>query len=78
MQNIGKVIEGLLLDAGINSAKELMLMGSKQAFLRILAVDPTACLSMLYALEGAIAGLRDHNLPETVKSDLKLFFKSLG
>ena len=78
MQNIGKVIEGLLHEAGIDSAGKLMEIGSKQAFLRIRAVDSTACLSMLYALEGAITGQRDHMLPETVKSDLKLFFKSLG
>lgn len=58
--------------------EQLKEMGCKEAFIRIRAqVDPGACLHMLYGLQGAIDGVKDSLLPESTKSDLREFYKSL-
>ena len=77
LPNIGKVAEALLLDSGISTPKELISLGSKEAFLRIRLQDPTACLHMLYGLEGAAQGIPDTKLSDETKQDLKAFFKTL-
>lgn len=77
LPNIGKVTEKLLMEAGINSSDELRKFGSKEAFLRIQLIDQTACLHMLYGLEGAVRGIRDTELPAQVKHELNKFYKSL-
>ena len=51
-------------------------MGSKKAWLEIKAIDESACFNRLCALEGAIRGMRWHNLPDEVKTDLKEFYNS--
>jgi len=72
--NIGKDCAKKLQQAGINTFDELKAVGSEQAFLRIKAIDSGACLCMLSALEGAILGIRWHNLPPERKQELKQFF----
>ncbi len=77
LPNIGKVIEEKLNEVGINNSEELKKIGSKSAFIRIRAIDSTACLHMLYGLEGAVEEIKDSHLPKEVKEDLKLFYNSL-
>jgi DNA transformation protein len=78
LPNVGKVLEKNLNDIGVFTEAQLKEVGVKQAFLRIrLAVDPGACLHMLYGLQGAADGVKDSLLPESTKQDLKAFFKSL-
>lgn len=77
LPNISKVIEGKLNAAGISSPAQLRGLGSKAAFARLHLDDPGACLNMLCALEGAIAGLSWHNLPTDKKAELREFHKSL-
>lgn len=77
MPNIGLILEEKLIGVGINTPEELIVTGSKDAFIRIKAVDNTACYNMLCALEGAIQGIRWHNLTVEIKTDLKGFFQSL-
>ena len=77
LPNIGRVAEKLLTQAGIDTAEKLRAAGSKQAFMHIRLLDPTACLHMLYGLEGAVRGVKDSTLPQDVKADLKAFFASL-
>ena len=74
MENIGKVVAEKLIQVGITSPEELKSVGSEQAFIRLQTIDETACLSMLQALEGAVQGIRWHNLPKERKEDLKEFF----
>lgn len=74
LPNIGKVVEQKLIQAGITTPEELIKMGTEQAFIRIETIDPTACLSMLQALEGAIQGVRWHDLPKERKERLKEFY----
>ena len=72
--NIGKVVEQQLHEVGISSINELRQTGSREAWLRILAMDPSACYNRLCGLEGAIRGIRWHNLDEDVKRELKTFY----
>ena len=78
LPNISKVIAADLQKAGIATPEELKRLGSKETFIRIrLHSDSDACLSKLYALEGAIQGIRWHGLSDETKADLKLFYKSI-
>lgn len=74
--NIGKVLEQELESAGIHTIEELKETGSCQAWLMIKPINPSACLNKLCALEGAVRGVRWHNLPQEVKAELKEFFDS--
>lgn len=76
MPNIGSVLEKKLNDVDINTPEELINIGSKEAFTRIKVIDNTACCSMLCALEGAVQGVRWHNLNDSTKEELKKFFKT--
>lgn len=73
--NIGKEIESRLIEVGIDSFKKLQAVGSEQAFLRLQAIDPGACLNLLYALEGAAEGVRSNKLPAERKQELRQFYK---
>jgi DNA transformation protein len=78
LPNIGKITEALLKDAGIETAEDLLHLGSREAFLRIRFKDNTLCLHMLYGLEGAVRGIPDTKLPHDVKEELKAFFYQLS
>jgi DNA transformation protein len=76
LPNIGKNTEQQLNDVGIYSAEQLIKKGSKQAWLKIKEIDPSACIHRLYGLEGAIRGIRKAELPDDVKTDLKEFYNT--
>ena len=76
LPNIGSVVAGQLNRIGIHTADELRAYGSKQAWLAIRALDPSACYNRLCGLEGAVRGIRWHDLPVDVKRDLKEFYQS--
>lgn len=75
LPNIGKVMAEKLERADIHSYRELKKVGAEKAFLRLKAEDEGACLSSLCALEGAIVGIRWHELPKGKKDELKRFFE---
>jgi DNA transformation protein len=77
LPNISKVLSSVLADAGIETPDELFALGSREAFLRIRFRDNTACFCKLCALEGAIRGIRWHNLDDSVKKELRNFFDTL-
>ena len=78
MPNIGKVTERQLIEAGIETPEKLKTAGAKEAFLRIRRFsDPKACVRVLYGLQGAVEGVKDSALDETVKHDLLAFFRTL-
>lgn len=74
LPNIGKEVEKQLNGVGISTKEELFRMGSRQAWLRIKAIDPSACYNRLCALEGAIQGIRWHHLSNAMKKELKEFY----
>lgn len=77
LPNIGKVLAERLIEAGIKTPDDLFDLGAEEAFLRIKTVDNDACLSKLCALEGAIRGIRWHNLSADRKEELQRFFTTV-
>jgi DNA transformation protein len=47
---------------GTNTPEDLVASGSREAWLRIRAIDSSACYNRLCGLEGAIQGIRCHCL----------------
>lgn len=78
LPNIGKVVEQQLLQVGIDTPHKLFDTGSRQAWLRIRAIDPSACYNRLCALEGAVRGVRWHDLPPEAKAELLDFYRKAG
>ncbi len=74
-KNIGKDTEAKLIEVGIHSFEELLEIGAEQAFIRIRTVDSGACLSLLSGLEGAVRGIRWHDIPKDRKQELKQFYE---
>jgi len=75
MPNIGKIVAEKLKEVGISTPEELRAVGAEQAFIRLQTIDEGACLCMLQGLEGAVQGIRWHNLPKERKDELKQFFR---
>lgn len=73
--NIGKGLEDQLCEIGIDSLDGLKKVGSREAWLKIKAMDASACYNRLCALEGAIQGIRWHDLSEKDKKELKEFYQ---
>lgn len=78
LPNIGKTLSEKLSKIGIKTESDLKKVGSESAIIKISTLDKNGtCLNMLYALEGAIQGIRWHNLDESKKQELKEFYKML-
>ncbi|WP_340818362.1 TfoX/Sxy family protein [Methanolobus sp. WCC4] len=77
LPNIGKKVEEQLLQAGVNTPAELIELGSRKTFERLMTIDESSCINKLYALEGAIQGIRWHHLHEEEKKALKEYYLSL-
>lgn len=75
--NIGNNLEAQLNELGIETFEQLKEIGSTQAWLDIYSIDTSACINRLYALEGAIQGIRWHNLSNEVKNELKEFYNTV-
>lgn len=75
LPNLGKIVEEQLMLIGISSLDELKRTGSKAAWLKIQAIDESACINRLMALEGAIRGVKKNQLPDEIKADLKDFYQ---
>lgn len=75
LPNIGKKLEEQFIQIGINTADELKETGAKEAWLKIQAIDESACINRLLALEGAIEGVKKTLLQDEVKTDLKEFYQ---
>ncbi len=74
--NIGEELERQLHLIDIHTREDLARYGSTEAWLRIKAIDPSACINRLMGLEGALQGIRWHNLPEEEKKRLKAFYNA--
>ncbi len=77
LSNIGPELSKKLAQAGIPTPARLKNAGSWDAFIKLHTIDSSACLNMLYALEGAISGIMWHSLDRNTKSELKEFYKSI-
>lgn len=77
LPNVGKVLERLLVACDITTAEQLREVGTEEAFLRIRIQDPTACIRMLYGIQGAVDGVKDTSLAQNTKDRLKQFYQHL-
>jgi len=78
LPNIGKTLAEKLKYIGVTNELELIKLGSENAIIKIATLENNgACLNMLYALEGAIQGIRWHGLAVDRKQELKEFFRVL-
>ncbi len=75
LPNIGEVVEEQLNLVGIRTYDQLKEIGSERAWLKIKGMDESACIHRLYALEGAIQGIRKTELAEDKKKELKEFYE---
>ena len=76
LPNIGPEVERQLHEAGVTTAAELRALGAEDAWLRIHARDPSACIHRLLALEGAIQGVKKTLLPPERRAELKAFYQA--
>ena len=77
LPNIGKVLEEQLNAVGIENLEQLKANGSKEAWQRIKEIDESACIHRLYAIEGAIQGIKKSGLSDDVKKELKDFYNGI-
>lgn len=77
LPNIGIKLEQQLIAVGISTVEQLRAVGSKEAWLRIYAQDRSACIHRLVGLEGGILGVRKADLPDSIKQDLKAFYREV-
>ncbi|MFA9377860.1 MAG: TfoX/Sxy family protein [Lachnotalea sp.] len=74
LPNIGSEVERQLNEVGITTYEQLKLLGAEHAWLKIQVIDESACIHRLYALEGAIMGIKKTLLPIERKAELKEFY----
>jgi DNA transformation protein and related proteins len=79
MPNVGSVLADTLRRAGIETPADLQALGSVEALLRIrrTMVGDKPCASKLYALEGAIRGIRWHDIPQDERAELWKRYQAL-
>ena len=75
LPNIGKVVKQQLNEVGIFTLPELKAIGTEEAWLRIQAIDSSACIHRLLGIEGVIQGVKKALLPEQRKAQLKAFYQ---
>ena len=76
LPNIGPEVERQLNAVGVITATELRALGAEDAWLRIHARDPSACIHRLLALEGAIQSVKKTLLPPARRAELKAFYQT--
>ena len=73
LPNIGVRLEEQLNVAGIDTPEQPRELGSRETWMRLKRMDPTVNLTRLYALEGAVRGMRWHQLDDETKEELRSF-----
>ncbi len=70
LPNLGPAVIKKLEAAGIRTPSELIDLGSVESYKRIKGRGATCC-NMLYALEGAIRGIRWHKISKRERDSLR-------
>lgn len=78
LPNVGPVLEYNLIKVGIKTPEQLRDYSSIEIFKKIRVLDPSACLHMLYGIEGAIQNVKDAALPIDVKNKLKELYNNFN
>ena len=74
--NIGKDTEAKLMQVEMFLCR-IKVVGTEQAYLQLHAMDPGACIQLLYVLHAAIENIPVNLLSEVKKQESKLFHKLL-
>lgn len=74
LPNIGPTLAARLEQTDIHTHDDLAAIGSIEAVLRVKEANLDTCYNMLYALEGAIQGVRWHAIPKEERAQLKVEF----
>ncbi len=77
LPNIGETLAAELARVGVDTPDALREIGSVRAAARIATGGRDACYNLLFALEGAIRGVRWHSIPKDERERLKLEFDAL-
>lgn len=77
LPNIGKTLAEKLKLVGIENSHDLKSVGSENAIIKIATVEKSTCINMLYALEGAIQGIRWHQIDKFRKLELREFYSKI-
>lgn len=75
LPNIGKTLEQSLNHIGIFTYETLKQLGSVEVTIRLNS-DSQSCYNKLYAIEGAIRGIRWHQLTKAEKEHIKTAYDS--
>ena len=79
MPKIRRTLADKLNLIGITNERELKELGSENAIIKITTIENSGvCINMLYALEGAIQGIRWHGLNNERKQELKEFYRIMN
>lgn len=71
LPNIGPALAARLADIGITEPDQLRRTGSVACVQQLHEAHDPACYNTLYALEGAIRGIRWHDIPVADRTALK-------
>lgn len=77
LPNLTFQLESLLHDAGVVDAQMLRLLGAQTCWLRLKKKNNHLSVKVLFALEGAIAGLHEAALPAMRRRELMEWFDKL-
>ena len=77
LPNLTFQLETLLWQAGVKDEHSLKQLGAKACWLRLKERSPQLSIRVLFALEGAIAGLHEAALPADTRRELTVWFKEL-
>ncbi len=75
LPNIGNALAHKLNVVGIITAEDLISLGTENTFIKLKTIDNDICINTLYAIEGAIQGIRWHDLDRDKKREIQEFFK---
>ncbi|MEQ9300145.1 MAG: TfoX/Sxy family protein [Cyclobacteriaceae bacterium] len=79
LPNIGKTLAHKLDLIGIKNEQDLKAIGSMNAIIKIATIEGNGvCINMLYAIEGAIQGIRWHGLDKGRKQELKELYRMMN
>ncbi|WP_313486592.1 TfoX/Sxy family DNA transformation protein [Pseudescherichia sp.] len=77
LPNLNFQLETLLWEVGVKDEPSLKQLGAKACWLRLKERSPQLSIKVLFALEGAIAGLHEAALPAETRRELTIWFKEL-
>jgi len=75
LPNLTIRLEMLLRQVGVSTIAMLKEQGARRCWLKLRACNNNLSIKVLFALEGAIAGRHHEALPESVKTELRQWYK---